>query len=129
MQDQPTTPARATPNDHMANERTFLAWIRTSIGIMGFGFVVVKFSLFTRELASAVTTGTVSHTPGASRIVGILLVVVGALILLLSYLRYEKIKKQLEQGLYYHSSAFNRLITGILILVSILLIIYLMQTR
>ena len=31
---------------HMANERTFLAWIRTSIGIMAFGFVVEKFALF-----------------------------------------------------------------------------------
>ena len=30
---------------HMANERTFLAWIRTSIGIMAFGFVVEKFAL------------------------------------------------------------------------------------
>jgi uncharacterized membrane protein YidH (DUF202 family) len=29
-------------NDHLANEPTFLAWIRTSIGIMAFGFVVVK---------------------------------------------------------------------------------------
>jgi hypothetical protein len=35
--------------DHLANERTFLAWIRTSIGIMGFGFVVVKFSRFLRQ--------------------------------------------------------------------------------
>jgi putative membrane protein len=34
----------AGANDHLANERTFLAWIRTGIGIMGFGFVVVKFS-------------------------------------------------------------------------------------
>ncbi|QEM08229.1 DUF202 domain-containing protein [Mucilaginibacter rubeus] len=33
-------------SDHLANERTFLAWIRTSIALMGFGFVVVKFSLF-----------------------------------------------------------------------------------
>jgi len=30
---------------HLANERTFLAWIRTSIGIMAFGFVVEKFGL------------------------------------------------------------------------------------
>jgi uncharacterized membrane protein YidH (DUF202 family) len=30
---------------HMANERTFLAWIRTSIGMMAFGFVVEKFAL------------------------------------------------------------------------------------
>ncbi len=36
---------------HMANERTFLAWVRTSIGIMAFGFVVEKFALFMKKLA------------------------------------------------------------------------------
>ena len=34
--------------EHLANERTFLAWMRTSIGIMAFGFVVVKFALFVK---------------------------------------------------------------------------------
>ena len=38
--------SQGSAGDHLANERTFLAWIRTSIGIMAFGFVVVKFSLF-----------------------------------------------------------------------------------
>ena len=37
--------------DHLANERTFLAWMRTSIGIMAFGFVVVKFSLFIKQIS------------------------------------------------------------------------------
>lgn len=36
---------------HMANERTFLAWIRTSVAIMAFGFVVEKFSLFVKQMA------------------------------------------------------------------------------
>jgi uncharacterized membrane protein YidH (DUF202 family) len=36
--------------DHMANERTFLAWIRTSLGIMAFGFVVEKFSFFLKQV-------------------------------------------------------------------------------
>ena len=36
---------------HMANERTFLAWIRTSIGIMAFGFVVEKFALFLKQIS------------------------------------------------------------------------------
>ena len=36
-------------NDHLANERTFLAWLRTGIGVMVFGFVVVKFSLFLKQ--------------------------------------------------------------------------------
>ncbi|MBB5439184.1 uncharacterized membrane protein YidH (DUF202 family) [Pedobacter sp. AK017] len=46
-------PLRGNAGDHLANERTFLAWIRTSIGIMGFGFVVVKFSLFVRQIGIA----------------------------------------------------------------------------
>ncbi|MEK7197689.1 MAG: DUF202 domain-containing protein, partial [Nitrospirota bacterium] len=36
---------------HMANERTFLAWIRTSIGIMAFGFVVERFSIFVKQVS------------------------------------------------------------------------------
>ncbi|HET8995258.1 MAG TPA: DUF202 domain-containing protein, partial [Acetobacteraceae bacterium] len=35
-------------SDHAANERTFLAWIRTAIAIMAFGFLVAKFNLFLR---------------------------------------------------------------------------------
>src|SRR6202012_4941228 len=45
---EPTKDKRVS--DHLANERTFLAWIRTSIGIMAFGFVVVRFSLFVKQL-------------------------------------------------------------------------------
>jgi putative membrane protein len=37
--------------EHLANERTFLAWIRTSIALMGFGFVIVKFTLFLKEIS------------------------------------------------------------------------------
>ena len=32
--------------DHLANERTFLAWVRTAIAVMAFGFIVEKFDLF-----------------------------------------------------------------------------------
>jgi uncharacterized membrane protein YidH (DUF202 family) len=32
--------------DHSSNERTFLAWLRTGIAVVGFGFVVEKFNLF-----------------------------------------------------------------------------------
>jgi hypothetical protein len=39
------------PRIYMAAERTFLAWIRTGIAFMGFGFVVARFGLFLREIA------------------------------------------------------------------------------
>ena len=36
--------------EHQANERTFLAWLRTSLALIGFGFVIARFGLFLREL-------------------------------------------------------------------------------
>ena len=38
-------------SDHAANERTFLAWVRTSIAVMAFGFVIERFDLFLRYAA------------------------------------------------------------------------------
>ncbi len=38
-------------SDHLANEHTYLAWLRTSVGIMAFVFVVVNFSLFLKQIS------------------------------------------------------------------------------
>ena len=46
------TPDR-DPRIYFAAERTMLAWIRTGLAMMGFGFVVARFGLFLRELAVA----------------------------------------------------------------------------
>ncbi|MEM3759375.1 MAG: DUF202 domain-containing protein, partial [Saccharolobus sp.] len=43
----------ANPSDHFANERTFLAWIRTGIALIGFGFVIAKFIIFINLLKSS----------------------------------------------------------------------------
>ena len=40
-------------SDHAANERTFLAWIRTGIAVLGFGFVIEKFNFFLLAIASS----------------------------------------------------------------------------
>lgn len=63
-------------SDHLANERSFLAWIRTSIGIMAFGFVVVKFSLFVKQISLILGKENIIHSKGYSGIVGIVLVAV-----------------------------------------------------
>ncbi len=79
------------PADHLANERTFLAWIRTSIPLMGFGFVIGKFALFIREISIALGDKVVVPGRGYSAIIGVIMVGIGAVMATLAYLRYSNI--------------------------------------
>jgi putative membrane protein len=115
-------------NDHLANERTYLAWVRTGIGIMAFGFVVVKFSLFVKQIAVVLQTKTVTPSHGYSNIIGIILVALGILAILFAFLQYRKTEKQLKTGSYVPTTLLTTLLTGILFLISILLIAYLLQS-
>src|SRR5256886_10887610 len=67
--------------DHLANERTFLAWIRTGLATITFGFVVERFGLLLRELGlkSSLTSSTSTHY---SSIFGISLTLLGAITML-----------------------------------------------
>ncbi|WP_420153228.1 YidH family protein [Siphonobacter sp.] len=128
MNEEPLPLKKASANDHLANERTFLAWVRTSIGVMGFGFVVVKFSLFIRQISAALGRENQVYSTGYSPIIGILLIGLGSLTLLLGYLRYQTTKRQLDQGQYYHSALAMQVITGLLFIASMLLLWYVIQT-
>jgi putative membrane protein len=125
MQD---TKKQGNPSDHLANERTFLAWIRTSIGIMAFGFVVVKFSLFVKQISMILGKGNAIQNRGYSAIVGIILVAVGTVTSVLSYMRYRQTTKQLKEGDYVHSSLLITVLTAFIFLVSALLIAYLVES-
>ena len=116
------------PSDHLANERTFLAWIRTSIGIMAFGFVVVKFSLFVKQISLILGKENIIHSKGYSGIVGIVLVAVGTITAVLSYIRYKHSEKQLNEGYYKHSSLLITVLTTFIFLVSVFLIVYLVNS-
>ena len=115
-------------SDHLANERTFLAWIRTSIGIMAFGFVVVKFSLFVKQISLILGKENIIHSKGYSGIVGIVLVAVGTVTAVLSYIRYKHSEKQLNEGYYKHSSLLITVLTAFIFLVSVFLIVYLVNS-
>ncbi len=119
---------QGNPTDHLANERTFLAWIRTSIGIMAFGFVVVKFSLFVSQISLILGKENIIQQKGYSGIVGIVLVIVGTVIAVLSYIRYKQTEKQLNEGYYRHSSLLLTMLTGFIFLISVFLIVYLVNS-
>jgi putative membrane protein len=72
----PDVQRQPTLTDYLAVERTFLAWIRTALALMGFGFVVARFGLFLRELQ--LTQPTVpARSPGLSLWFGTALIVLG----------------------------------------------------
>ena len=119
---------------HMANERTFLAWIRTSIGVMTFGFVVEKFALFIRQLSSFIGKSGLpeTHVPpplhGYSSIFGILLVGLGALMGMLAFIRYKKLEREIDEDTYQSSLILDVLLTISVLTVGIFLVLYLIHS-
>ena len=82
--------------DHLANERTFLAWIRTSISIIVFGFVVAKFGITLRELLQTQSRG--PSESGLSLLIGVGFMSMGIFMALVSLVRYRATMKQLMAG-------------------------------
>jgi uncharacterized membrane protein YidH (DUF202 family) len=113
---------------HMANERTFLAWIRTSIAIMAFGFVVEKFSLFVKQLGYYLGEKTVPPSPGYSSKIGILLVVLGVIMGVLAFVRYKNVEKQIDDDTYRPSPVLSILLFLSMMSVGVFLILYLVHT-
>ncbi|HEX3986550.1 MAG TPA: DUF202 domain-containing protein [Acidobacteriaceae bacterium] len=84
------------PRTYFAAERTFLAWIRTGLGLMGVGFALARFGLFLREFQAS------QHTPlrhsGASVDSGVALVALGVLVNLAAVSHHIHTVRELRTG-------------------------------
>jgi putative membrane protein len=120
--------AQLHASDHLANERTFLAWIRTSIAIMG--FVVVKFALFIKQISLVINKpGMVPPSKGYSAEIGIFLVAIGVAMAIYAYIRYRLTEKQLRSGVYRPSYLLTILVTVLILIAGIALVVYLIPNR
>jgi len=113
---------------HMANERTFLAWIRTSVAVMAFGFVVEKFSLFVKQMAYYMGKEASPPPPGYSSVIGILLVGLGMLMGVLAFIRYKKVERQIDEDMYAPSPVLSVLLAISVIVVGMFLVLYLIHS-
>jgi putative membrane protein len=115
------------PRIYMAAERTFLAWIRTGIAFMGFGFVVARFGLFLREIAASNNMAVAQHNNGFSLPVGIALIVAGIIVNLNAAIRHHRCIKAFDRGQlkHAHSLTFIFLIAGFLAITGLAVAIYL----
>lgn len=89
-------------SDHAANERTFLAWVRTGIATIAFGFVVEKFNLFVRTMAEANTSNGATQLhferfSGAfSHYDGLVLIIIGMAIIVVSLFRFVRTSRMID---------------------------------
>jgi len=112
--------------DHSANERTYLAWIRTSIAIMAFGFLIEKFDLFVSYLGEKTGDKEHLHSSLSAEIAGIGLFLVGVIIVLTATLRFFTYKKAIDSDEFipYNVKKTNILLSILIIILALFLLVY-----
>jgi putative membrane protein len=89
-------------SDHSANERTFLAWLRTAIAIVAFGVVVEKLNLFVLAVASSASLDAVSRdrltrlSGSFGRYDGLALILVGIALIIVATARFIRIERLID---------------------------------
>lgn len=112
--------------EFLANERTFLAWIRTSVAVISLGFVVAKFSVWLRELA--VHFAAQAHPPGSgsSLYIGIAMMAFGGLLAILAARRYHVVNSAIESGEVSADRGLVFFVTAIVAVLSVAMTVYLL---
>jgi putative membrane protein len=83
--------------DHAANERTFLAWVRTAIAVMAFGFLVERFDLFLEMAAPSLSGRVISHLGQKfGNVAGLALIVAGTVMVAVSMVRFIRIERSID---------------------------------
>src|SRR6202034_1341321 len=84
-------------SDHAANERTFLAWVRTAIAVMAFGFLIERFDLFLKFAAPQLAQQQIApHGQAFANAAGLAFIGIGVAMIVLAGIRFIKTAKDLE---------------------------------
>lgn len=90
------TPNPNRARDHLANERTFLAWVRTGAAIVVFGFAIGRFAIALRQLTAL--QGHPVHRSGVSVWMGAISIGLGVAMVVAGLFRYRATRDRLEEG-------------------------------
>jgi len=107
----------------LANERTFLAWVRTSVAIVVFGFAIGRFAIAMRQLTEV--QGHASKATGFSVWMGTISILAGLVMLAAGSMRYKKTRAQLDEGKFEPAGFIVDLVTILTVLFGLALAGYL----
>jgi putative membrane protein len=110
---------KSNPNrtrDHLANERTYLSWIRTAVALLGFGVVIVR-------LRYLLPPGVATHGYGWQ--LGLLMAFVGVLLVVLATAHYFQVRHAIEVDSYEPSGRWIIACSFVIIAIGAGVILYL----
>lgn len=121
------------PRVYFAAERTFLAWIRTGLALMGFGFVVARFGLFLRQMQAVQATepGLSIKSYGLSLWFGTALIAMGVFVNIFSAWHHIHLVQELNRGglSFRRPSGLALTVAVILAMVGLAMAVYLISVR
>jgi putative membrane protein len=120
----------ASLSDYLAAERTLLAWIRTGLAMMGFGFVVARFGLFLQQL-QVIQNASPVKSYGLSLWFGTLLIAAGVMVSAFAGWHHVQLVRELDRGETSRGHAATQavVIAFFLALVGLAMAIYLISVR
>jgi len=116
------------PRVYFAAERTLLAWLRTGLTVMAFGFVIARFGLFLQIVAIEAPAVAHRSQTGLSSLLGIALVVAGTFMIIAAALQHRRFVATLpavDRPQYYAGGALILFSSVVLALVGFVLTAYL----
>jgi putative membrane protein len=113
--------------EHAANERTFLAWVRTAIAVMGFGFIIERFDIFLATMVAGQSHPVTLHGQRFANAAGLTFILLGIAMIVVAAVRFFRIAKEIdkEETVPSSGSLFDLALAALLLLLGLSLFIYL----
>ncbi len=120
-------------SDHAANERTFLAWVRTAIAVMAFGFLVARFNLFLRIAMQTAASGgghpLVLRTGGFGNVAGLTLIVAGTVMVIVAAIRFIRTGQAIDSPeRKFGGARADLILAALMVILGIAMVVYLSET-
>jgi len=122
---RPEPPKRPSMSDYLANERTFLAWVRTSLALVGLGFAVAKFDVWLRRLGAE--TAKAAPSDGWGVPVGLFMIASGALLAVLAAVQFHLTNRRIAKGDASPNTALALAVLALIVGLSAVVFVYVLR--